>query len=176
VARTSVIERNDRGESAENKTPAPPLRTEPESTPKPINQAKSIPHEEISPQKEEIIFFKVDSQKKWQDTGVLVSDDRRIIIEYEKGKWSVGKTGWQSFIVDGEGYNPRQCANKKEDDIIVGALVGKIGNGHKIKVGNYYEIIESHETGNVFLRINDGDNFLFDNMGAITVKITIRSR
>ncbi len=59
-------------------------------------------------------------------------------------------------------------------DFQTGALIGKIGT-HEFKIGNLVEVT-AQDSGDIMLRINEGDAELGDNEGEINVMITVEQR
>jgi len=155
-----------------------------------VEQTELDKHESIVPEKEEIeekkpvvrkqekdeahqekiVMIDVDPRKNWQNSGITVTPEMRINITHEKGKWSAGH---EFALVDAEGYQ-FQGLRRRYPSIALGALIGRVGNSKVFKVGNYYEIDGSDISGNLFLRINDADDYLFDNQGSITAKIIVQ--
>jgi len=123
------------------------------------------------------VDYSVFATQGWQSTGVYVGANSRFKISYKYGTWTVGFPGIP--YVGPEGYT------KDVDDTIYqgckgypehpyGYLMGAISNSdrsyelHVGRGGNWMTPI----SGTLYLRINDNDECLGDNSGAVTVTIT----
>ncbi len=109
----------------------------------------------------------VQANSDWQNSGVHVSKGTVVTIEYVSGFWRP----WPGVNFDGKGClscNPQNDPN----DIYVpchhGSLIGRIGT-QVFCIANGATITAT-DTGTLDLRIND--KVIYDDSGAITVRIT----
>jgi hypothetical protein len=111
-------------------------------------------------------LFKVSSQKPWQYTGIEIFKGDHIIIEYVSGTW----TNWGGGKgVDARGYT----SEVRSGDFTPASLIGRIGDDNPFEVGNYCEIKEADKTGRLYVRINEIDGQLHDNIGSIKIQIMV---
>jgi hypothetical protein len=134
---------------------------------------------EATPKPPESLPFTVYADQGWQNTGIWVSPEDSVAVRYVSGKWTggIGKGNWY----DGRGdlIAKYKCAEQYRADlcdepmpnVYNGTLVGRVG-GYVLEIGNYLEFIP-REDGDLYLRMNDHDEGLFDNEGSIKVEITI---
>jgi hypothetical protein len=119
----------------------------------------------------------VSSTQGWQDTQISVQAGTTLTIKTIAGQW----TNWKGtnpynsgdgdiyyICADHIAYN--QCVEPLPD-FPQGALVGKV-NEQIFGIGSGNEIIVQ-QTGILYLRINDGDDGLYDNDGDLTVRIIL---
>lgn len=121
-------------------------------------------------------IFTVQANKKWQDTGITITEDQSVTVLYKEGEWTANpQNGFvdangNSSLIAKQGYT---LPGSNE-----GALCGKIGeNGDIFLIGMVKEIAVGL-SGNLFLCINDDLNGIYgsgfyDNEGAITVSIDV---
>lgn len=121
--------------------------------------------------------FVVEANRPWQDTGILVGANEKAVIQYVSGWWFISP---QLPRCDGNGASWR---NNSPDYALPGypegGLVGRI-NKQAFWVGNQGET-PSGLTGQLQLCPNDDlpgsyGAGLADNMGRLTVKISVRRR
>jgi len=122
-------------------------------------------------------YVNVHANMGWQDTGIFVARGDEVSIQYVSGRW----TYWLGQVpyLDASGDSGYICANymrssecvEPAPDFPIGALIGRIGT-HLLKIGNALSFA-SDEEGYLLLRINDGDNGLYDNAGILTVQVTL---
>ncbi len=125
-----------------------------------------------TPVKQELV--EVQANVKWQDTGISVESGNTVTIRYVSGQWSI----WQGVdpLTDGEGQKnrPEKCQLMPQANL--GSLIGRIGNNPPFFVGNEVTFRSSF-TGNLFLSMNDCENFPGDyqatNRGSLTVAVVI---
>ncbi len=118
----------------------------------------------------------VSATHGWQDTQINVQAGTTLTIETIGGEWTHWK-GTQPYN-PGEGgtytcasvSRASQCVEPLPDDP-QGALIGKV-DGQIFRIGNA-NTITIQQTGILYLRINDGDEGLFDNDGNLTVRIVV---
>ena len=118
----------------------------------------------------------VDATLPWQATGISFSANDSIEIEVTSGLWThwLGTEPYNNgsgesyictdFLPGNECAEPLPNAPK-------GALIGQIGS-HIFLIGSGNSIV-AQQSGELHLRINDGDDGLFDNDGTLTVETTI---
>jgi hypothetical protein len=116
------------------------------------------------------LLTEIESNQGWQDTGVELMQGGSFHIEYVSGTW----TYWPGTIVpldaNGDNYicsaafccEPLPHGRK-------GALIGKIGED-VFFVGNG-GTLTANASGNLFLRINDCDTALVENVGSVKMRI-----
>jgi hypothetical protein len=117
--------------------------------------------------------FNVRADAGWQATGVSLRPGEYVHVEVISGEWSNGvppRFGG-GFPFD----NAYVCNNSDCVEPIVGfpqgALIGRIGRDlYPIGRSLAFRAASNHELA---LRMNDGDEGLHDNVGEITVRITV---
>lgn len=117
------------------------------------------------------ITFVVDAKMTWQDTGILVNEGDLLQIEYVSGKWT-GRYGDGSLTGPDAGAMP---GNTDECFPVSGegsSLIGRVGGGVPFKVGYEYSSM-AEESGNLHLRMNDCDGWLYDNYGSIEAEVSL---
>jgi hypothetical protein len=123
----------------------------------------------------------VQAARGWQDTGLVLPPDRPVRVTYLAGGWTENQTGWP--LHDGanaaQGYicaavlPAGQCV-EPIPDAPQGMLIGRAGRT-LLKIGN--DLTFRAETAEpLALRMNDGDDGLYDNAGAITVEVVALPR
>ena len=123
--------------------------------------------------------FEVQANQTWQNTKIPIQKNDKVSIQYLSGKW----TYWKGNIpyADAAGVMRYTCAKQMQSSQCVepipsywvGGLIGKVGN-QLLEIGNSMTFT-ARGKGTLYLRINDGDEGLFDNAGSVRVKITIES-
>jgi hypothetical protein len=144
----------------------------------PVTQIIKVTREG-SPERSGPVRMEIYANLGWQDTGLSVSLEDKVTIRYVSGKWTggIGKGSWY----DGRGdlaakykciehYEPNQC-DEPMPNVYNGTLVGKVGRP-VFEVGNYLQFY-SREKGDIYLRMNDHDEGLFDNEGFLIVEIIV---
>ena len=123
------------------------------------------------------ISFTVDAKQPWQSTGIEVEIGNSIDILYEEGEWRGSAEGNFTLPGDGGGNDnvpSFQCMPVEQKETGLGGLIGKVGiSGEPFIVNTEYSGI-SETAGILYLRMNDCDNWLFDNSGSVTVSIKVR--
>ena len=123
----------------------------------------------------------VDADKLWQDTDIMIRIGDQVTIQYISGTWKGGIGTGQWYGGQGDLVTKYRCADEVPDPSICnepmpnvynGTLIGKIGD-NLVEIGDYLQFT-SDRTGNLFLRMNDHDEGLFDNQGSITVRISVQ--
>lgn len=115
------------------------------------------------------ISFVVQAKAAWQDAGIQVQSGDLLHITYVSGEWT-GKSGVGGL--SGPYFGPAP-ENTDECFPIRGEgpdLVGRIGTGTPFIIGYEYNS-RVQDMGNLQLRMNDCDKWLYDNAGSITVNI-----
>ena len=116
----------------------------------------------------------VSSLLGWQQTGLYLKSGDKYYVEYRGGSWSVNIHGYPYV---GPLGLPNDIDNKVDNgskiDLSVpyGYLLGKVGSGNVVTVGDKGGPFTADATGFLSLRMNDGDNTLGDNDGAISVAL-----
>ncbi len=113
--------------------------------------------------------FTAMSQKGWQDTGITVANGDHVYIEYDSGKW---KTSSNSAWVDAKGEK-NNWAGAPLPSSPASCLLGRIGVDQPFMVGNLFETKEAGRAGKLYLRINDSDEYLYDNVGSLKILIVV---
>ena len=133
-----------------------------------LTQEKSISVEV----RDQEIEIDVAADQGWQDTGFGLKSGEQVLIEYLAGQIKDNA----EEISDGTGTN-YICGNSGCCEPMVAArrssLIGRIGriDDGIFYIGNGVEITSERE-GNLFLRINDCNEGLYDNEGTLKVRIT----
>lgn len=120
----------------------------------------------------------VNSVEKWQTTGVFANEGDSITVEIIGGEWSIDQ--------DQEPYTPGvgtcytctrfMASNKCSEPLpnfYTGALIAKIGD--QIVGVNKIYTFTARRPGEISLRINDADDYLIDNDGKLTVRVTVQT-
>lgn len=133
----------------------------------------------------EVIFFDIHANRRWQSTGINVNRGDRIVIRYIDGCWSGGNNVVSCPENCGLEY---ECPNNYGSDIANGldtwncmpmdqnltgynAIIGRIGDNHQpFVINKFYEHI-AELSGELQVRMNDCDEWLFDNQGIIVISI-----
>lgn len=118
----------------------------------------------------------ISSRAGWQQTGLYLNAGDKYFVEYRGGSWTVdyrnfsyiGPAGYSADIdkTIAVGYS-----FKIESSVSYGYLLGKVGNGKEIPIGNQVGPFSADVSGFLSLRINDIDSTLGDNDGSITVNL-----
>jgi hypothetical protein len=123
----------------------------------------------------------VQAAQGWQDTGLLLPADRPVRVTYVAGSWTENQHDWPPH----DGANATQdyiCAAvlpaaqcvEPIPDAPQGLLIGRAGRA-LLKIGNDLTFY-AETTDPLTLRMNDGDDGLYDNAGAITVEVVALPR
>ena len=142
-----------------------PLPTSANPTPTDLQQPPSQQRQVITTE-----TFTVLANSPWQDTAILVQPGDFLKIDYISGQWT-GESGAGVYHGPDAGTNPNvfDCMPIPGEGP---SLIGTIGSGAPFKVGLQY-LGEATGTGNLYLRINDCDEWLTDNDGNIVVKVQV---
>jgi hypothetical protein len=118
----------------------------------------------------------ISSRAGWQQTGLYLNAGDKYFVEYRGGSWTVdyrnfsyiGPAGYSADIdkTIAVGYS-----FKIESSVSYGYLLGKVGNGKEIPIGNQGGPFSADVSGFLSLRINYIDSTLGDNDGSITVNL-----
>ena len=116
----------------------------------------------------------VSSQTGWQQTGLYLNTGDKFYVDYRGGSWTVDSNNYP--YVGPAGYSAdidkTITADYKFDaSVPYGYLLGKVGNGKEILIGNKGDSFTADVSGFLSLRINDADAALGNNDGAITVDL-----
>lgn len=119
----------------------------------------------------------VDARKGWQNTQVRIYPGNQVEISVVDGKWTHWKgtqpdnTGAGGGYVCARAMNPADCVEPLPE-FSTGGLIGRVGNVvFPIGIGTRWG---STVSGDLELRINDGDVGLLDNYGVIKVEIILQ--
>ena len=114
----------------------------------------------------------ISSTMGWQLTSLYLNAGDKFYVNYRGGSWTVA---YKNFpYVGPSGYSvdidKTIAAGYKFDSSVPYAyLLGKVGNGNLIYIGNKGGQFTADVSGLLSLRINDSDDTLGDDDGAITV-------
>lgn len=120
----------------------------------------------------------INAHQGWQSTGVLVTSGMKISISVISGEWTYWPDAPQPYN-SGEG-GKYICANvmpasqcvEPLPDFPSGGLIGKIGN-QIFGIGKGTTLL-AEQLGTFYLRINDGDLGLYDNVGELVIDINVQ--
>jgi len=127
--------------------------------------------------KSRVFQFTVQARLGWQDTSIYVAPGERLSVQYISGQWTGGIGAGRWYDADGDLVARYKCAEHasacKEPmpNVFNGKLIARV-DSHLFEIGNYAQFTVPMG-GRLFLRMNDHDEGLFDNDGAITVQITL---
>jgi len=118
----------------------------------------------------------ISSQIGWQQSGLYLNAGDKFYVDYRGGSWTVdyknfpyvGPAGYSADI--DKAIAPGSNA-KIDTSVPYGYLLGKVGSGKEILIGDKGGPFTANESGFLSLRINDTDSTLGDNDGAITVNL-----
>ncbi len=116
----------------------------------------------------------VSSLKGWQQTGLYLKSGDKFYVEYRGGSWSVNIHGYPyvgPLGLPSDIDNKVDPSSKITTSVPYGYLIGKVGSGKVITIGNNAGPFTAEASGFLSLRMNDGDNTLGDNDGAISVAL-----
>jgi hypothetical protein len=116
----------------------------------------------------------VSALQGWQQTGLYLKSGDKYYVEYRGGSWSVNIHGYG--YVGPDGISPDidktvDPGSKIALSVPYGYLLGKVGSGAVIPIGDKGGPFTSDVSGFLSLRMNDGDKTLGDNDGAISVAL-----
>jgi hypothetical protein len=123
----------------------------------------------------------VQATQGWQDTGIALPADRPVRVTYVAGGWTEDHNLWP--LHDGadsaQGYIcaavlPADQCVEPIPDAPQGLLIGRAGRT-LLKIGNDLTF-RAETTEPLALRMNDADEGLYDNAGALTVEVTVLPR
>jgi hypothetical protein len=116
----------------------------------------------------------ISSRNGWQQTGLHLNSGDKFYVEYRGGSWTVD---YKNFPYVGPGGYSADidktiaAGYKLDSSVSYGYLLGTVGNGKEILIGNKGGSFTADVSGFLSLRINDIDSTLGDNDGAITVAL-----
>lgn len=123
---------------------------------------------------EDTATVEVSAMRGWQNSYVLIYAGDRVTVRYVSGLWTQ-----QTHVVE-----PHDAADRDSGyvcgrsdcvepypDYPQGALVGRVGP-QLVPIGDEATFIALY-TRYLALRMNDGDESLYDNSGSVTVRITV---
>jgi len=122
----------------------------------------------------------IDAKGGWTDTGAVLLPNQHVRIDQQGGLWSVNSDRYPS--VDASGYVQEERLplwNERERKALrgvpFGALIAAVGDrSTPFYIGRHGDFTPPR-SGRLELRINEKDEFLADNSGAVTVFITIQN-
>ena len=106
----------------------------------------------------------VSAQQQWTPTGIAL----------RKGDWITLNTTGEINVGNNEMAPPTGVRNQRFDpraplpNVLLGALIGRVGNGRPFGIGNSTRI-QAPDSGQLFLGVNDSG--LGDNQGAFQVEV-----
>ena len=116
----------------------------------------------------------ISSQTGWQRTSLYLNAGDKFYVDYSGGSWTidyknfpyVGPAGYSADIdkTIASGY-------KFDASMPYGYLLGEVGNGKEIRIGDSTGPFTADASGFLSLRINDSDATLGGNDGAITMHL-----
>ena len=112
-------------------------------------------------------YFTVYANQGWQDSGVYLSQGDVVQAIYQSGQWR---------IADWDEYTDARGSNRFEgytSDFHHGALIARSGYEESLIPVLNEAYFTATNNGPLFFRINDADEFLFDNNGSISVFIKV---
>ena len=116
----------------------------------------------------------ISSTMGWQQTSLYLNAGDKFYVDYRGGSWTVD---YKNFPYVGPGgysadIDKTIAAGYKFDSSVPYAyLLGKVGTGNVIPIGDKGGPFTADVSGFLSLRINDTDTTLGDNDGAITVAL-----
>ena len=118
----------------------------------------------------------ISSRAGWQLTGLYLNAGDKFYVDYRGGSWTVDYNNFPYVGLGGYSTDIDKTiapgSNAKIDTSVpYGYLLGKVGNGKEILIGNKGGSFTADVSGFLSLRINDIDSALGDNDGAITVNL-----
>jgi hypothetical protein len=116
----------------------------------------------------EAILFEVQANQGWQDTGLTVKAEQQFHIAYVAGR----ALDQDTVIEDGAGWNyvcGRASCCEPLPTARRGALIGRIDD-EIFFVGNG-GVFTAPADGHLWLRMNDCDEGLYDNSGALQIGV-----
>ena len=123
------------------------------------------------------VEVEIDSTRGWQSTNIYMQQGITAVLEVIGGSWTNWKGQAPYNSGEGGGYicakqiSSSQCIeplpNFPSDSLIgqIGDFMFSVGNGNTIT---------AEQSGELYLRINDGDDGLYDNDGKLRIRISIQ--
>ncbi len=173
IGMSSVVNKGEPPGQPQPTTTTPPTFTPPPtSTPPPATSPPGT-----SSQIPGGIEFTVSAKAGWQQTPVTLKYGEEFYMYFISGGWSVDSRNYAN--VGPGGYDPVTDAKvaggysgfKVDPSVPYGCLLGRVGNGSTIALGDKWGPFAEGQSGIIHLRINDADQALVDNDGTITVVI-----
>lgn len=121
--------------------------------------------------------YQVYGNQGWQNTEIYINKGNEITITVLSGRWTSQKGSLPYNSGEGDNYictnttSFSQCVEPLPD-FPKGGLVGRISN-QDFWIGNGNSVI-ALQTGALQLRMNDGNDGLYDNDGILLVQIVIK--
>jgi len=146
--------------------------------------SESTPTVEVLPTETSVLLptataieVEIQSTQGWQSTGIYVERGTRLVLDVVGGEW----TNWKGHTPYNEGKGTGYvCADYIAVDKCAeplpnfpsDGLIGQI-DGIKFSVGKETTIV-AEQSGELYLRINDGDDGLSDNDGKLKIRISVQ--
>ncbi len=123
------------------------------------------------------VEFTVSAKTGWQQTPVTLKYGEEFYMYFVSGGWTVDARNYPN--IGPGGYDTVTDAKvaggysgyKVDQTVPYGTLLGRVGTGSVIPVGDKWGPFGEGQSGSIYLRINDTDPTLTDNDGSITVII-----
>lgn len=126
--------------------------------------------EVIKSKKKHSFTVNVSSTTRWEDTGIRIEKNSKITIT-ASGRW---KSDPSIDATDPNGHSsPLISDNAPMKGVNHGALVGRIGDSPAFLIGDETTFTSMY-SGTLQLMINDEYHFLYDNSGALEVRVQIK--
>lgn len=150
-------------------TPIPPTPTSTKVPPTPQPAPQIIVPSQPQYQSIASKSYTIQANLTWQDTGIQLQVGDQIKVEYVSGAWTgrSGDGGLSGPEGDSNSTNTDECFPIKYQGP---TLIARIGNGTPFIIGRQY-LSKAQQAGNLFLRMNDCDQWLYDNAGSVIVSI-----
>jgi len=121
----------------------------------------------------ETTTFEVMARQGWQNSHVLVSSGDRLTVKYMSGLWTQQTNVVEAHDAGDQGdyICGRSDCVEPYPDYPQGALIGRVGP-QLVAIGDGASFTSQY-TRYLALRMNDGDDGLYDNSGSVVVSITV---
>lgn len=119
--------------------------------------------------------IQVPANQSWTTTGIFVEPGASVLLEARGAIEAVPPSDTRAFFhrVPPEGRPERQ-SNKPQPLMPALALVARIGNGPVLEVGDRAEFPGGEPYGSGELQLGINDDYVQDNAGSWTVRVTVR--
>lgn len=158
--------------------------------PSDLQEEPTLTRNDISIQSSTDFMFSVQANRGWQDTQLRISPSKAITISQVSGSWT-WTSEFPEFGAEGDPRPSKLCGSIcdmvaegvrpvgsfcPDYGIQIGALIGKVGESEVFFIGprrTYTVPIHVSSGERLYLRMNDCDTGLYDNAGAIGVRIEV---